>query len=171
MMEQGPQAVPGERALVGLGSNLGDRRAHLDEATHRLAGHADVDLIARSSIRQTEPVGGPPQGRYLNAVVELEVRLTPRELLDLLLSIEAELGRVRTVVDGPRTLDLDLLLFGDRVLDEPGLRVPHPRIAERAFVLEPLAEIAAERVHPETGQTCSELLDGLRRREVEGSER
>jgi 2-amino-4-hydroxy-6-hydroxymethyldihydropteridine diphosphokinase len=135
-----------ERALVGLGSNLGERAAHLDAALAALADTGGVEVLAVSSYHETEPVGGPPgQGRYLNAVAEIETTLTPRQLLARLQEIERQRGRDRgrEVRHGPRTLDLDLLTFGRRRFEDPDLIVPHPRMAERAFVQAPLAELAA----------------------------
>jgi 2-amino-4-hydroxy-6-hydroxymethyldihydropteridine diphosphokinase len=131
------------RAYVGLGSNLGDRGRTLREAVDRLAATPGVEVVAVSSLRETDPVGPvTDQPRFLNGVVAVETSLGARALLDRLLAIEAELGRTREGPrGGPRTLDLDLLLYGDERLDEPGLEVPHPRLHERAFVLEPLAEL------------------------------
>jgi 2-amino-4-hydroxy-6-hydroxymethyldihydropteridine diphosphokinase len=153
-------------AFVALGSNLGDREAILDRALERLAEH--VDLGPRSRWIETEPVGGPPQGLYLNGVVRLETALAPRALLELLHDVERELGRVRSVPDAPRTLDLDLLLYDDRVIDDPGLRVPHPRLHLRRFVLEPLCEIAPDLRHPESGRTMRELLEELEQPPLRG---
>lgn len=130
------------RAFLGLGSNLGDRRRQLREA---VAGLPDV--VAVSPVYETEPVGGPPgQGPYLNLVVELGTDRTPRELLELARSLEATAGRSREQRWGPRSLDVDVLLAGDLVVDEPDLVVPHPRMAERRFVLAPLADLAPELV-------------------------
>lgn len=128
--------------FVGLGSNLGDRPRHIYDALRELAEAGDIRVVACSSLHETEPVGGPPaQPRFLNAVAELATTLTPRALLQRLLAIEHRHGRRRTVPNGPRTLDLDLLIFGDCVIDEPDLVVPHPRLHLREFVLRPLAEI------------------------------
>ncbi len=130
------------RAYVGVGANLGDREAAIREAIDRLAGTTGVELVAVSSVRETEPVGFLDQPRFLNAAAVIETELPPRELLDRLLAVERALGRTRTGPRfGPRTIDLDLLLYGDLVLAEPGLTVPHPRLHERAFVLEPLLEL------------------------------
>jgi 2-amino-4-hydroxy-6-hydroxymethyldihydropteridine diphosphokinase len=123
-------------AYVGLGSNLGDREATIRRAADQLGA------LRLSSIRETEPWGYAEQPPFLNAVAELDTDLPPRGLLESLLEVERELGRTRDGPRyGPRTIDLDLLLYGDEVLDEPGLTVPHPRLHERAFVLEPLFEL------------------------------
>lgn len=128
------------RAFLGLGANLGDRMATLSRA---VAGLPDV--VAVSSLYETEPVGGPPgQPAYLNLVVELETDLSPRDLLGLAHELEAAAGRVRGVRFGPRTLDVDVLLVGDLVVDDPDLVVPHPRMRERRFVMVPLTEIAPD---------------------------
>jgi len=131
------------RAYVGLGSNVGDRETVLREAVQRLAAEPGIEIVAVSSLRETDPVGPiQEQPRFLNGAVAVETSLAPRPLLELLLRIEAEYGRRREgPPGGPRTLDLDLLLYGAEEIDEPGLRVPHPRLHERAFVLEPLAEL------------------------------
>ena len=131
------------RAYVALGSNLGDREATLRAAVKELADEPGIDVVAVSRFIDTEPVGYVDQPRFLNGAVALDTTLSARELLDVLLEVERRFGRVREDVpaQGPRTLDLDLLLFGDAELDEPGLRVPHPRLHERRFVLEPLAEL------------------------------
>jgi 2-amino-4-hydroxy-6-hydroxymethyldihydropteridine diphosphokinase len=126
------------RAYLGLGSNLGDRGRHLRDG---VAGLPDV--VAVSPVYETEPVGGPPgQSPYLNVVVALDTTLSPRQLLDLAHSLEDAAGRVRTVKDGPRTLDVDVLLVGDLTVNEPDLVVPHPRMWQRRFVLAPLADLA-----------------------------
>jgi 2-amino-4-hydroxy-6-hydroxymethyldihydropteridine diphosphokinase len=131
------------RAYIGLGSNLGDREDTLRTAVERLAATPGVEVVAVSSLRETDPVGPiTDQPRFLNGAVAVETTLTPRRLLDILLAIEAGLGRTRTgPPGGPRTLDLDLLLYGDERVDQPGLQVPHPRLHERSFVLEPLHEL------------------------------
>ncbi len=150
-------------AYVGLGSNLGDRRALLDGALARLAAEPGLRLLAASRWIETDPVGGPPQPRYLNGACALESALEPRELLSRMLAIEWDLGRVRGERWAPRTVDLDLLFYGDLVVREPDLEVPHPRAHERAFVLEPLAEIAPQLRHPVLGMTVRDLAMGLRR--------
>jgi 2-amino-4-hydroxy-6-hydroxymethyldihydropteridine diphosphokinase len=133
------------RAVVGLGSNVGDRRASLDAATARLARLDATTLVARSPVYETDPVGGPPQGAYLNAAALLRTALEPRALLDHLLAIEADLGRVRDGTrDAPRTIDLDLLWIEGVALEEEGLEVPHPRLGDRAFALVPLLDVAPD---------------------------
>ena len=133
-----------QRAYVGLGSNLGDREQTLRGAVGALAAHPAVEVVAVSSLVDTEPVGYTAQPRFLNGVAVLDTELAASELLELLLEVERSFGRSRDGVppQGPRTLDLDLLLYGEVEIDEPGLRVPHPRLHERGFVLEPLAEVA-----------------------------
>ena len=141
---------------VGLGSNLGDRAANLAAARRRL--NESGRIVAASSIYETDPWGvDPDQPNYLNQVVSLITPLSPTELLKVLLTIELEMGRVRTAPGDPRLIDLDLLLYGDKVTDGPGLTLPHPRMGERAFVLEPLAEIAPDAAHPVNGLSISAL--------------
>ena len=133
------------RAFVGLGANLGDREATIRAALAALAEEDGIEVVAISTLRETEPVGVGPQPRYVNGVAELNTSLLPRALLDCLLATEQRFGRVRVPGEhGPRTLDLDLLLYGDEQIDEPGLTVPHPRLQEREFVLEPLAELGVK---------------------------
>lgn len=149
-----PQAAT---AYIALGSNLGDRRAHLTGALAALVALPGGEVVAVSPLFETAPVGPPPQGAYLNAAARLETRLDPQELLGRLHEIERAAGRVRGERDAARTLDLDLLLFGDRKLDVPGLCVPHPRMHQRSFVLEPLRRIAAGVVHPVLGEAIETL--------------
>lgn len=152
-------------ALIGLGSNLGDRKALLDGAVAALAETPGVTPRGISSYRETPPVGGPSgQGAFLNAAAALETSLGPEELLEVLHTIEASAGRARVVRWGERTLDLDLLLYGDLVVETPRLRVPHPRMALRRFVLAPLADVAPDATDPVTGRTVRELLANLDRR-------
>ena len=145
------------RAYVGLGANLGDREATMRRAIDLLAD----EVVAVSTFRETDPVGYEDQPRFLNAAVSLETALTPRELLDRLLAVERELGRTRDGPRyGPRTIDLDLLLYADEVVEEPGLSVPHLRLAERRFALEPLFELDPRLIIPGVGPV-SALLQGL----------
>jgi 2-amino-4-hydroxy-6-hydroxymethyldihydropteridine diphosphokinase len=146
------------RAYIGLGSNLGDREATLLRAVELLGAHEGIVIVAVSTLRETEPVGFLEQPRFLNGAAAVETELEPRDLLDRLLAVERALGRERTGPGfGPRTVDLDLLLYGDRVVDEPGLTVPHPRLAERRFALEPLAELDPELTLP-GGRRIGDLL-------------
>jgi 2-amino-4-hydroxy-6-hydroxymethyldihydropteridine diphosphokinase len=145
---------------IGLGSNLGDSRSILDNAIDRLKSHAQIDLIAVSSWYLTAPVG-PPQPNYLNGCATIQTSLEPLELLNILHSIESEFGRVRQEVWGARTLDLDLLLYGDLTIDLPTLQIPHPRMLERTFVIVPLAEIAPDWVEPRSKDSISNILDKL----------
>lgn len=145
------------RAYVGLGANLGDREATMRSAIDLLGD----EVVAVSTFRETDPVGYEDQPRFLNAAVALETALTPREVLDRLLAVERQLGRTRDGPRyGPRTIDLDLLLYGEEIVDEPGLRVPHPRLAERRFALEPLFELDPGLVIPGVGPV-SALVQGL----------
>jgi 2-amino-4-hydroxy-6-hydroxymethyldihydropteridine diphosphokinase len=145
---------------IALGSNLGDRDEQLDEAEDRLA--ALLSGAVASARYETESVGGPPGSpAFLNEVVVGTTLLGPRSLLEALHAIEAVAGRERPFVNAPRTLDLDLILYGDFVIDEPGLQVPHPRFRDRGFVLHPLAEVAGDWVDPVSGQSVQQLLDHL----------
>ncbi|MBA3717739.1 MAG: 2-amino-4-hydroxy-6-hydroxymethyldihydropteridine diphosphokinase [Actinobacteria bacterium] len=148
------------KAYIGIGANLGDREATMRRAIELLAGE-DVEIVAVSTFRETDPVGYVDQPRFLNGAVELDTNLSPQELLDRLLAVERKLGRSREGPRyGPRTIDLDLLLYGDAVVDDPGLRVPHPHLAERRFALEPLAELDPGLAIPGAG-SVSALLAGL----------
>ena len=149
------------RAYVGLGANLGDRERTLNAAVDALAGEEGIEVVAVSALRETEPVGVGQQPLYLNGAAALDTTLGAGELLDRLLAVEQRFGRIRVPGEhGPRTLDLDLLLYGDEVIDEPELHVPHPRLHERRFVLEPLAELAPGLVVPGRGDVES-LLTGV----------
>jgi len=134
------------RAFLGLGSNLGDRLAHLQAGVEALDATAGIAVIAVSPVYETVPVGGPAQDDFLNAVVAIDTDLAPHALLAAAMAVEQSEDRVRTVVWGPRTLDVDVLLFGDERVDTPDLEIPHPRMHERAFVLAPLHDLAPERV-------------------------
>jgi 2-amino-4-hydroxy-6-hydroxymethyldihydropteridine diphosphokinase len=150
------------RAYVGLGSNLGDREATIRAALAELDAAEGVEVVAVSRLVDTAPVGYTDQPRFLNGAAALESRLQPRELLDVLLAVEARFGRDRALVpaQGPRTLDLDLLLYGEAQIHEPGLEIPHPRLHERAFVLGPLAELDPALEVPGKG-SIQTLLAGL----------
>ena len=148
-------------SYVGLGSNLGDREGFLRRALELLRAEPEIDVIEVSSVRETDPVGLLEQPRFLNAVARVETDLGPRELLDRLLAVEQAVGRRRDGPRfGPRTIDLDLLLYGDEEIDEPGLTVPHPRLVERRFVVEPLHELDPGLVVPGRGPVA-DLLSAL----------
>jgi 2-amino-4-hydroxy-6-hydroxymethyldihydropteridine diphosphokinase len=138
-----------ETAFLGLGSNLGDRLSNLARAVTLLGDEPGVTLVRCSRVWETDPVGGPPQPDFLNAVVRAEVELTPHELLEACRRVESALGRVRDVRWGPRTIDVDVLLLDDRAIDEPDLVVPHPRMHERAFVLMPLLDVEPDPTLPD----------------------
>ena len=129
------------RCFIGIGSNLGNRKKYIKNAIKKLKETKGIEIKKISNIYETEPVGGPKQGKYLNGVMEIETWLKPRELIVELQKIEKQLGRIRSVKNAPRTIDLDILLYGDEKIDEPGLKVPHPRMHEREFVMKPLKEI------------------------------
>ena len=144
------------RVFLGLGSNLGNRERALGEAERRL-DERGFRATRRSSTWHTEPVGGPPQGWFLNAVIEGQTALSPEALLETCLGIEREMGRERGERNGPRRIDIDILFYGDERREAPGLVIPHPRLHERRFVLEPLHEIAPDLVHPVLGVDVAEL--------------
>jgi 2-amino-4-hydroxy-6-hydroxymethyldihydropteridine diphosphokinase len=146
---------------IALGSNLGDRAAHLAFALDRL--HPVLDQLRISTFVNTEPVGVGSQPTFLNAAAVGHVTLGPRDLLEVLLAIERARGRERPFPNAPRTLDLDLILYGEAIISQPGLTIPHPRFRERAFVLGPLVEIAADLRDPVTGRTVGELWERLPR--------
>jgi len=148
-----------ETAYLSLGSNLGDRAANLRAAVAQL--DAAGRLLAVSALYETQPVEVPDQPWFLNCVAAIETDKTPRELLKLALQVEAGMGRLRMREKGARKIDIDVVLFGDRVVDEPGLKIPHPAMHQRRFVLEPLVEIAPEARHPGLGKTARELLAAL----------
>jgi 2-amino-4-hydroxy-6-hydroxymethyldihydropteridine diphosphokinase len=126
---------------IGIGSNLGDREKHIKNAIEKLKETEGVEVKKISNIYETEPVGGPKQGNYLNGVIKIETWLKPSDLMVKLQRIEKQSGRIRSVKNAPRTIDLDILLYGDKKIDEPGLKIPHPRMYEREFVMKPLKEI------------------------------
>lgn len=148
-------------AAVGLGSNLGQSRQTLERAIAALDAYPKIEVTARSPWYRTAPVGGPPQPDFLNGCALLQTTLTPTALLQVLLQIENQFGRERRERWGPRTLDLDLLLYDNLVLKTPALIVPHPRMRDRAFVLVPLTDIAPDWLHPVCGQSIRALRDGL----------
>jgi len=149
----------GETAYLSLGSNLGDRAANLRAAIAELGRGGTVGAL--SAFYETEPVDLLDQPWFLNCVVSMETEKKPRDLLRFVLSIEEAMGRLRMRKKGPRKIDIDVVLMGDRVVDEPGLKIPHPAMHRRRFVLAPLAEIAPEARHPVLGKTARELLAGL----------
>jgi 2-amino-4-hydroxy-6-hydroxymethyldihydropteridine diphosphokinase len=142
---------------LSLGSNVGDREAHLRKAIEQLEA-ADIRILRRSAIFETEPQDVKEQGWFLNAVVEVETELFPMQLLARAQKIERDLGRQRLKQGGPRTIDIDILLYGSVVIRTPQLEIPHPRMTARRFVLEPLAQLAPDLVHPVTGQAVSAML-------------
>jgi 2-amino-4-hydroxy-6-hydroxymethyldihydropteridine diphosphokinase len=142
---------------IGVGSNVGDRQAYIDRATEELKRTPNVRIIKISSIYETEPVGGLPQGKFLNGVLGIQTSLGPKEVLRELNRIEANLGRRRLARNGPRTIDLDILLYGDRIVRDGDIEIPHPRMLERDFVLKPLCEIAPDVIHPVLGLSIKNL--------------
>jgi len=160
------------RVLIGLGSNVEPREEHVRTALDLIQERGAVRLVKASTLRETDPVGGPPQGKYLNGAAVVETDLAPRDLLALLKAVEARVGRRQGGVRwGPREVDLDILLYEDQVVQEPGLVVPHPRFTGRRFVLEPAAEVAAEMVHPVLRLTVAELLRRIPERLGRGAPR
>jgi len=150
------------RVFIGIGSNQGDRAALIARAVRMFREPRGMRLVRSAPVIESEPVGGPPQGPYLNTVVELETTLTPEALLATLQAIERAFGRVLTDERwGPRPMDLDILLYGHRVVQTPALTIPHPRLHERCFVLEPLAQLAPELIHPVLDETIAALLARL----------
>lgn len=151
-------------AYIALGSNLGDRHEYLRQAVSRLAASAGILEVQLSPVVETEPVGGPPgQGCYLNGAALVVTTLEPQKLLELLLDIERQLGRERREQWGPRTIDLDLLLYEQEIMNTPALILPHPRMHQRLFVLQPLAAIAPDAIHPVLHQSIRQLAHSLPR--------
>lgn len=156
-----------EVAYLGLGSNLGDRLGFLQSGAWALAADPEITVLKSSSVYESSPAGYLDQGDFLNASLCLRTARAPRSLLETMSRIEDRFGRQRTIRWGPRTLDLDLLLFGNHILDSPLLQLPHPRLTERCFVLEPLLELDPDLVHPQTGRA---LADYCRQLNCNGSE-
>ena len=150
-----------ERVIIGFGSNLGDSVGICREAVKAIGRHPRIEVEKVSSLYRTEPVGMVDQDWFINGVILCKTSLGPLELLDVTAGIEAGFGRVRSIRWGPRSLDLDILCYGARKIDDPRLEVPHPRMHERSFVLLPLMEIAPHWLHPVTGRTAQELLTEL----------
>ena len=149
------------KAYIALGANLGNRERNITAALQALEATREVKVTKVSALYETDPVGGPPQGKFLNAVAEVKTSLEAPRLMSLCLRIEESLGRKRGERWGPRTIDLDLLLFDDEIHSSEELTIPHPLMHERRFVLEPLVEIAPNAVHPALEQTAADLLAGL----------
>jgi len=149
------------RVFIGLGSNLGNRERNLNAALAALREEGLIRPVRVSRFLATSPVGGPPQPDFLNAVAEAETDLPPEQVVQALLAVESRLGRVRTERWGPRIIDLDLLLYDQIILDRPDCVIPHPRMHERRFVLEPLCEIAPDAMHPVFSVAIRELLRRL----------
>ncbi len=144
---------------LGVGSNLGNREENLKRAKQLLSAHPLIRFVQESKVYETEPVGGLPQGKFLNAVWHVKTKLAPRELLSVLLDVEKSLGRVKKMRNEPRTIDLDILFYDDLIMHDPDLVIPHPRIQERWFVLKPLWDLAADLIHPVLKKSVCELLD------------
>lgn len=149
--------------FLGIGSNLGDRKANIERALSLLTAESkDIEVTALSTLIETDPVGGPPQGKFLNAAARAETDLMPLDLLSRLKNIERRLGRQRSVPNAPRSIDLDILFYDDVIIVEgKSLSIPHPRLAQREFVLRPLAEIAPNLMHPQLKKTVGQLLESL----------
>jgi 2-amino-4-hydroxy-6-hydroxymethyldihydropteridine diphosphokinase len=156
-----PQDVSGVICFIGVGSNLNNPVEQCMEAFHRLSLVSGIKVLRRSSLYRTEPVGFSEQDWFINAVVEIRTTLSPCQLLDSLHKIEETMGRVRGPKWGPRAIDLDILLYGQEVIQEEGLRIPHPELHKRRFVLEPLCELAAYVIHPAFGVSMHGLKDRL----------
>jgi 2-amino-4-hydroxy-6-hydroxymethyldihydropteridine diphosphokinase len=152
-------------AYIGIGSNLGDKLENCRRAMEAIGADARNRLVGRSRFYRTEPVGKKDQEWFINGVVAVETTMSPAELMEFLLSVEKGMGRIRQERWGPRVIDLDILFYGDRVLDEEGLQIPHPRLHERRFVLAPLKDMAPGLLHPVFHRTVSQILEELKTQE------
>jgi 2-amino-4-hydroxy-6-hydroxymethyldihydropteridine diphosphokinase len=150
------------KVYAGLGSNLGNKRENIIRAIDRIDAYEEICVKEKSGFYDTSPVGGPPQPDYVNCVIELETEIEPQTLLKEFKKIEIELGRKPGVRWGPRVVDLDILLYGDRIVNDRNLKIPHERMHERVFVLEPLCEISPDIKHPVSGISISELLETIK---------
>jgi len=146
------------KIFLGLGSNLGNKKANLDRAITTINRHYDIKVVATSSVIETEPWGMTEQPEFLNMAIEIETELNPKSLLNEIMRIEDDLGRVRDIKWGPRIIDIDILFYDTLILNVDELNIPHPYLSERDFVLKPLNEIASDFVHPVSGMTVKELL-------------
>ena len=155
------------QVFAGIGANVGDPALTLREAVRRLEGEGGIRVVAASPVYRNPPMGPQDQPHFLNAVLEMSVEISPQELLKRFLAIELEFGRVRDIRWGPRTLDLDILVYGDVRVDEPGLTIPHPHMLERSFVLTPLADLHPQDLHPVTNQPYLELANAAGRENLE----
>ena len=148
-------------AYIAVGSNLGNRKANIDKARSLLESTFGQSILRSSELYETNPVGGPAQGKYLNGVWEISTYSSPRILLEEILDIEERLGRKRTIRNAPRIMDLDILFYDDLIISENGLDIPHPRLHQRSFVLKPLVELCPYRQHPVLKKTVAQLLKGI----------
>lgn len=155
------------KAYISLGSNIEPRKRYLDEAIEKLQAHSEVSILKHSSIYETPPVGYLDQDKFLNMAIEVETSLKNTALLEVCQQIERDLNRERTIKNGPRTIDLDILLFNQEYRELEHLQIPHPRMKERAFVLVPLCEIAPEEVMPTSGETIEEMLRDCSTKDIE----
>lgn len=151
-----------ETVYLGIGSNIEPRLNHCRVAIAHIMGNPDIKVLGRSTVYETDPFGIKDQPKFLNAAICVETRLSPQDLLEYLLKLENQMGRVRDDRWGPRIIDLDILFYGEQIIDDEGLTIPHPGIHERTFVLRPLKDIAPDFAHPKLKQTVSEMLDACK---------